>query len=255
MRIVPDVQWDAVKLRQARQAAEVGTRVKHGLSKYDARRTGRQPQYLFSGLLVCGKCGSKYTIANRRAYGCGSWINGKACTNRLFVRRDLVERLLLVQVKGDLSGTEIVAHVTREIRRRLKTGQPKVDAGVVQKLEQEVDNLVNAVASGALRNSPALAARLSAAESELANIRQPPPETASIERLLPRIGERYLAMVRELDRTAERDPLRARQALTEALEEPITLHPENGVLVAEIAYRAPLPCGQRVGLYGSGGRI
>jgi len=53
-------------------------------------------------------------------------------------------------------------------------------------------------------------------------------------------------MVRELELTAGRDPQRARLALFDALDEPITLHPEDGVLVAEIAYRAPLPLVGRV---------
>jgi hypothetical protein len=53
-------------------------------------------------------------------------------------------------------------------------------------------------------------------------------------------------MVRVLERTAGRDPQRARLALFDALDEPITLHPEDGVLVAEIAYRAPLPLVGRV---------
>jgi hypothetical protein len=119
-------------------------------------------------------------------------------------------------------------------------GRPKVDQGRLRELEREVDNMVNAIASGALRGSPALAARLAAAESELSKLKEPAPDRAPIERLIPRIGERYLATVKEL-KTAERDPQRARMALFEALEEPITLHPENGVLVAEIAYRAPLP--------------
>ena len=48
-------------------------------------------------------------------------------------------------------------------------------------------------------------------------------------------------MVRELNKTAERDPVRARQALLQALEGPITLRPQAGVLVAEIASSAPLP--------------
>ena len=52
--------------------------------------------------------------------------------------------------------------------------------------------------------------------------------------------------MRELERAAERDPVRARQALLQALEGPITLHPENGVLVAEIAYSAPVPMVGRV---------
>jgi hypothetical protein len=82
--------------------------------------------------------------------------------------------------------------------------------------------------------------RLPAAEAELGKIKEPAPETASIERLIPRIGERYLAMVRELNKAAERDPVRARQALLQALEGPITLHPENGVLVADRLH--PHPC-------------
>ena len=47
-------------------------------------------------------------------------------------------------------------------------------------------------------------------------------------------------MVHELNKAPERDPVRARQALVQALEGPITLHPENGVLVAEIVYSAPV---------------
>jgi len=111
----------------------------------------------------------------------------------------------------------------------------------VQELEREIYNLADAVATGALRGSPALAARLATAESELARLKESAPVTTPVARLIPRIADQYLRMVRELDKTAERDPQRARMALSKALEEPITLHPENGVLVAEIAYRAPLP--------------
>ena len=254
LRIVPDALWNAVKARQARQAAEIGARVKRGLSKRAAAATGRAPTHLYSGLLTCGQCGSKFTMSNKRIYGCGSWINGKACSNRIYVRRELVEHLLLAQVKDDLSDPAIVEHVTREVRRRLKVGRPKVDRGRLRELEREVDNLVNAIATGALRNSPALAARLTAAESELARLKEPPPDKAPIERLIPRIGERYLAMVRELNQTAERDPVRARQALIEALEEPITLHPENGRGRDQLQNTAAA-CEQRVGKFGSGGRI
>ena len=187
LRIVPDKAWRAVK---ARQAAESGARVRRGMRKAAAGPTGRQPVYLFSGLLVCGNCGSKFTIRNPRSYACASWINGQACSNRLQVRRDLVERRLLAQVTEDLSDPAIVAHVEKELRRRLKVRQPKTDPARRRELEREIDNLVAAIATGALRSSPALASRLTAAETELGKIREPAPETASIERLIPRIGER-----------------------------------------------------------------
>ena len=146
------------------------------------------------------------------------------------------------QVKDDLSDPDLVEHVTREVRRRLCAGRPKAaNPARIAQLESEIDNLVNALATGALRSSPALASRLAAAEAELARLKERAAERVPIERLIPHIGERYRALVRELERTAERDPQRAHQALSEALEEAITLHPENGVLLAEIAYRAPLP--------------
>ena len=151
----------------------------------------------------------------------------------------MVERLLLAQVKDDLSDPAIVAHVTKELQRRLAAQRSKPD-GRMCELEREVDNLVSAIATGALRSSPALAARLAVTETELARLKEPALNAAPIERLLPRVGDRYLAIVRELGKAAERDPQRARPALSEALQEAIALHPEDGVLVAEIAYGAPL---------------
>src|SRR4030095_14633175 len=54
-RIVPQALWDRVKARRARQAAQFGARVKRGMPRASAGPTGRLPQYLFSGLLVCGQ--------------------------------------------------------------------------------------------------------------------------------------------------------------------------------------------------------
>jgi DNA invertase Pin-like site-specific DNA recombinase/Skp family chaperone for outer membrane proteins len=238
LRIIPEALWNAVKARQTQRADEIGTRVREGLK---LRTAGRQPGYLFSGLLRCGVCGSNFQISNTRAYGCASRINGKARSNRLYVRRDVVEHVLLAEIKRDLSSPEIVEHVRKELTRRLRTPTPTVDARRVKQLEREIDNLVSAVASGALRTSPALAARLAEAEAELAALKAAPPDKAPVERLLPRLDELFLAKVRELEKAVERDVLRARQALISSIETPIPLHPENGVLVAEIGVKAPLP--------------
>ena len=50
----------------------------------------------------------------------------------------------------------------------------------------------------------------------------------------------FTARVRELEKAAERDPLRARQALIESIETPISLHAVDGVLEAEFGVLAPL---------------
>ncbi len=36
---------------------------------------GRQPKYLFSGLLKCGVCGANYAIADSYRYGCSANVN------------------------------------------------------------------------------------------------------------------------------------------------------------------------------------
>jgi len=64
---------------------------------------------------------------------------------------------------------------------------------------------------------------------------------APIARLLPQVDALFLAKVRGLEKTAERDPVRARQALISSIDTPIPLHPVGGVLEAEIGVKAPLP--------------
>ena len=87
--------------------------------------------------------------------------------------------------------------------------------------------------------------RLAAAESELARLNEPAPDRAPIrapiERLIP---PHRRALPCDGARTEQDSRARSREGapgFIEALEEPITLYPENGVLVAEISYRAPLP--------------
>jgi hypothetical protein len=86
-------------------------------------------KYLLSGLLVCGQCGSKFVVVSRTSYGCAGHVNGRLCQNNLLARRDPAEDLLLSGIRDDL-------------------------------LTAEIDNLANAIASGLLRSSTALADRL-----------------------------------------------------------------------------------------------
>ena len=47
-----------MKARQRNRTETIGEKVKAGVSRDRARRTGRNPKFLFSGLLKCGKCGA-----------------------------------------------------------------------------------------------------------------------------------------------------------------------------------------------------
>lgn len=73
--------------------------------------------------------------------------------------------------------------------------------------------------------SPALRQRLQTAEAEIERLMSA-PKPASIESLLPRLPELIRAHVRNITQLAEREPLRARAAIQQALEaDVITIRP------------------------------
>ncbi|NKC13573.1 MAG: hypothetical protein GKR94_15685 [Gammaproteobacteria bacterium] len=61
VRIVPQNLWEAAKARQD----DLDKRTGHLGSR-------KRPQYLLSGLLVCGSCGSGFSKINSERYGCSS---------------------------------------------------------------------------------------------------------------------------------------------------------------------------------------
>jgi site-specific DNA recombinase len=107
LRVVPQTLWDRVKERQSQRSDTIGERVKRGLSRDSAKSTVRGPKFLFSGLLKYGRCGANYTIANATSYGCASYVNGRACDNDAFIRRDVVEAGALEGIKRDLNSPGI----------------------------------------------------------------------------------------------------------------------------------------------------
>ena len=254
IRIVPEALWKAVKRRQAEQTTRVGSRISAGLSKSQALRTGRQPRYLFSGMLKCGLCGSTYTLADARTYQCASYVNGRACTNAKRVKRTEVETKLLAGIKEDLLNPTVIAELVRRIRAALRS-RPKFDhVKRLDSLRAEVTRLADAIAQGLL--SRAVAERLREAEAELAHIEaEAARPDVDVAALLPGLPEFCRRLVAEIEKNAERDPVGARQAIRSVIPEQIILRPENGRLVAEIGIVPVQLTGTDAGMYGSGGRI
>ena len=87
-----------------------------------------------------------------------------------------------------------VSLALEEFRRRVvkrmteQNRQKAPDAKRIAELEAQVGNLADAIAFGALRASPALASRLSAAEVELEGLRKQaePREVTKLDRIIPR---------------------------------------------------------------------
>jgi site-specific DNA recombinase len=246
LRIVSDALWEAVKRRQRAQSDTVGELVKAGLSRDRARRRGRGPKFLFSGLLTCGCCGSRYVVVNAVAYGCASHANGgaHACANRLRVRRDVVESRLLAGIREGLLAPARVELFQAEVRRLL-AAQAKAAAAPtaparLAELRTEIGHLTDAIAAGLLKSSPALAARLRAAEAELARLQAEqarPRGEDKVLRTLPRVAEIYRELIDDLGAAVIDDMPRARHELRKLVGDEIRLvkAQDGDYLEAEIA--------------------
>lgn len=121
---------------------------------------------------------------------------------------------------------ELIAEVERRYRRALPGRKPKADLGRrATELRQEIENLADAIVGGLLKSSPALARKLATAETELSRLQVPRPEKAHVLAMVPRVAERYLEIVNQLEGALGRDPERARSALADMLGSRITLQP------------------------------
>jgi hypothetical protein len=145
------------------------------------------------------------------------------CSNRLTVRRTTLTDALVRDIKVGPSDPAVVGHVRRELTRRLRRKAPKIEQRRMRELQATIDNLADAIGAGALRGSPALAEWLAVPNRSSPASRCAPRDLSTVERLLPRLDTLFLAKVRELETAAEREPLRARQALQESVETPIRL--------------------------------
>jgi site-specific DNA recombinase len=207
LRLVPQALWERVKARQKIRSEEIGEKVRKGYQAALRSRAGRKPKYLFSGLLRCGLCGARFVIADRTHYACSSRVNAgeSACKSNVRVKRALVESGLLNGIKSDLLCPEILADIERETRRSLKTHAraSSINPTRLAGLEEEIRNLVEAVASGTLRTSAALAERLAVAEANLATLQAAacPVRAKDTERLVAQVMERYRARVAALERS------------------------------------------------------
>ncbi len=119
LRIVDDDLWQAVKARQvdARKRAfpVQGVASANGDMAADGRNSSgnragfwsnRRPRHLLTGLMRCGVCGGSYTKLNTHLFGCATARNKGTCDNRLNIRVDTVDEIVLTGLKVRLMDPE-----------------------------------------------------------------------------------------------------------------------------------------------------
>ncbi|MCH8113204.1 MAG: recombinase family protein [Proteobacteria bacterium] len=234
LRIISHELWARVKERQKLQYDKSR---KARLQLHRNARTGAAPKYLFSGLLKCGICGANYVIVDRHRYGCSAHVNKgpAACNNSIKVPRKLIEERLLNGIKNDLFSEEGIDLFKREVARLLTEHRSHDGAkhreaqGRLEKVDKEINNIIEAIKAGILTTSTKSA--LENAEAEKTALKKSlaagDGNLAQIGTVLPDAVDRFRDLVDDLENVLQRDVAQGRAQLRSLLGQQIRLHPTN----------------------------
>lgn len=209
LRIVTEALWEQVQARFESR--------KHSETK-PARRS-----YLFSGLLVCGVCGSPMTIhggdETRRYYRCSANSQRRACENNLSVLESVTRTCLLDAIRRRLQTPGGIAEI-RDLREKYaRAAQRSGDGDLATRraelaqVERRLNNLVSAIAEGnhssavqsALNEHEATARKLRTAITNMERLVQPASRQP--------VGLVVLESVLDLDHRLTRDIEQGRATL------------------------------------------
>jgi site-specific DNA recombinase len=148
LRIVPEDLWVAAHASfSERKISFAAATTNSGVSKSSTSK------YLFSGLLVCGECGSKLVIvtgSGNRAYkkhGCLSHRYRGTCSNRLMIRVDRLEAQLLAFLESNILNREMAEYIVNayetELNERLQemAERSSEHQAAIEKLRAERDEV------------------------------------------------------------------------------------------------------------------
>jgi len=142
LRIIDDALWEKVKARQK------------GLRKLPEFHDKQRPRMLLSYLLKCGNCGGGFSKVSEHHYGCSTARNKGTCGNRLTVRQDELEGLVLAALQSRLMDPALCEEFCEEYTRYLNTLRSEKNAGLnaakaeLAKLTKQREHLIQAIKDG-----------------------------------------------------------------------------------------------------------
>ena len=111
MKVQWQVMWDKVKDRQA------------GLRKHRDFHERQRPRMLLSGLLKCACCGGGFSKVSQHHYGCSTARNKGTCENRLTIRQDKLEALIVSDEFAGKSRVQRQQAVNQVLRQLFDSGE------------------------------------------------------------------------------------------------------------------------------------
>ena len=177
LRIVSQELWEKVSARRAQvRAVWPGAKGRPGFSKKQGGRVRVFPEHLLSGALVCGCCKRGIVLVSGRHggyYGCVA-ARVRGCANRLRVRRDLAEKIIVNALQKRLADPLAIRYVFEKLEQevaRLSAHVPELIRRKSEQLGEErrrLDNLIHFIADG--RRSVAVEERLAQTEHNVSLI-------------------------------------------------------------------------------------
>ncbi len=241
LRIIDKELWQAAKERQNGSPYRTAKTSKAKLSPQQIGFwTHQRPKHLLSGLMVCACCGGGYTKISSTQFGCASSRNKGTCTNRLNIRVDALDDIVLSGLKQRLMDPGLYEEFFKGFIAERNTIAAAHNArygaaeAELAKLKARQKSLVNAVADGL----PARTVRdemiaLEAREDELTALlaKRPAAEPA----LHPNLANIYRDKVAALHEALS-DPSTKDEAFSiiRTLIKEVRLVPEAGKLCVEI---------------------
>jgi site-specific DNA recombinase len=236
LRIVPQELWDTVKGRQ--ESVKKNTRPDIKTVKPFWQKT--RPKYLLSGLMKCDSCGGNYTKISQNLFGCATARNKGTCDNRLNIRTDTVEEIILNGLRDNLMDPDLfktfAEEFVAEVNRVRLEGSADSDAArsELSRLENQIDKLVMAIANGA--DAIPLNTKIKELESRQHNLQVKVINAADAEPLIhPNLAEIYRAKIENLAALLD-DPKCQAEAfdIIRYLVDEVRLIPDTGQLRIEL---------------------
>ena len=222
LRIIDDELWAAVKERQDSLTKKRDTSKSKDGNFLAQTQAVRRQKYLLSGLLECGQCGGKLTIAGsdgRRRYYCANYKEKgvSVCFGFKGIRQSVIEPLVLSALRNELLKDEAYALFKTAFEAQLNSQSSEHRTRVVEidkegrDLSARLDKLIATIEAGG--HSETIVARIKEIEQrrgELTKARNAlTANHISLPRNLPKL---YRTYVDELAKTLSNEEVVGRAA-------------------------------------------
>ena len=255
LRIVSDEVFEKVQKRS------------QDVSNPDGRlKRGGKVKYLLSGLLKCDECGANYILTSKTSYQCSGSVGG-ACSNKIRVRRDHVEKAILDPIRQELLSPGRVDQMAREIEKRFaKRAQELAERSTpeeIRNLDKRIERLQDRLTTGDPDLEPdELQLAIEAAQRKRRDLLDAQPAARHSAKILTMLPKAARAYRQQIEQGLDNDPRAAAKArvILRDLLGPIQMCPgKDGSLWAQYHTRPAALIKRAVGasveLSGSGGRI